>query len=60
MAGAISPIRARSPDRQPYGWSWDLKRIVLEATCRAVGISNPINLVIGFGLDQITVDVVFR
>ncbi|MGI6542977.1 MAG: GPW/gp25 family protein [Limnochordia bacterium] len=39
---------------------WDLKRIVLEATCRAVGIPNPINLVIGFGLDQITVDVVFR
>lgn len=39
---------------------WDLKRIVLEVTCRAVGESNPVNLVIGFGLDQITVDVAFR
>lgn len=39
---------------------WDMKRIVLEASCLAVGESNPVNLVIGYSLGQVTVEVLRR
>jgi len=39
---------------------WDSKRVVLHASCLPVGETNPVNLVIGYSLGQVTVEVLRR
>jgi|LSQX01.1.fsa_nt_gb phage baseplate assembly protein W len=38
---------------------WDRAGIRIRATCYAIGVSNPLNLVIGYGADEITLERLF-